>query len=283
METDFKQFICKRTRQGVQIYSTMCDFTRTLNEDATGVSFADITDEWLGGYAEYMRERICGNSAKTYFSVLKTTLKRAKMTRPKDVLTDNYKEILTAKGAKAIRCYLTMKELKKIEKYAPTSKIERAVRAQFLIGAYTGARQSDFRELTTDNINDGMLSYISKKTHIKAVVPVKPIVVELLNELNELPDVTLCYFNRVLRRMCAKIGINSPVRVFSSGEQKEGEKWQFLSSHTARISFATNLYFLGLNIVTIAKMMGHTNISQTYRYIVDENIELPEKVNVFFK
>lgn len=278
MITKFQRHINKCSEQGAQIYSLMKQYN-----GGQDVDFANITDEWLYGWGEYMTERVCGNSARTYFSIVKTALRKAKLVYPRSVMTDNFADILKVKATKSVRCYLTTDDLKKIEAYQPKNKTERAVWAQFLIGAYTGARQSDYRVMKPDNIANGKLTYISQKTHIRATIPVKPIVAELLNEVNELREVTLMTFNKVIRRICETVGVNDTVRVYKAGEQLNGEKWRYISSHTARISFATNLYLAGLDVVTIAKMMGHSNISQTFRYIAAEKIELNEAAAEFFK
>ena len=278
MITKFQRHLCKRSEQGEFVYSLMKQYN-----EGKDVDFTIITDEWLYGWSEYITERVCGNSARTYFSIVKTALRKAKLVYPRSVATDNFADILRVKATKSVRCYLTTDELRKIEAYQPKNKTERTVWAQFLIGAYTGARQSDYRVMKPDNIANGKLTYISQKTHIRASVPVKPIVAELLNEANELRDVSLVAFNNVIRRICESVGINEVVRVYRAGKQKEGAKWQYISSHTARISFATNLYLAGLDVVTIAKMMGHSNISQTFRYIAAEKIELNEAAADFFK
>lgn len=277
MATKFQRHISRSSDQGVFVYSLMKQYN-----DGEEVDFSTITDEWLYGWSEYIKERNCGSSAKTYFSIAKTALTRAKFVFPRAVVSENFSDILKVKATKAVRCYLTTADLRKIEEYEPKNEIERTVWTQFLIGAYTGARQSDYRVMKADNISDGKLTYISQKTNIRASVPVKPIVAELLNQVNELREVSLMTFNKVIRQICQTVGITDPSRVLRAGKQMNGEKWQYVSSHTARISFATNLYLAGLDVVTIAKMMGHTNISQTFRYIAAEKIELNEAATMFF-
>lgn len=278
MITKMQRHLCKNSEQGAYVYSLM----KQYNGDQD-VDFSTLTDEWIYGWAEYINERVCGSSARTYFSILKTAIRKAKLLYARSLPTENYEDILKVKATKSVRCYLTRDELQKIEAYQPTNETERTVWVQFLIGAYTGARQSDYRAMKANNIADGKLTYISQKTHIRATVPVKPIVARLLNEVNELKDISLVAFNSIIRRICRAVGVSDIVRVYRAGEQKEGEKWQYISSHTARISFATNLYLAGLDVVTIAKMMGHSNISQTFRYIVAEKIELNDAAADFFK
>ncbi|UVV52623.1 hypothetical protein NXY15_24270 [Bacteroides thetaiotaomicron] len=71
---------------------------------------------------------------------------------------------------------------------------------------------------------------------------------ELLTNLpkEEVSDPT---FNNNIRNICRKAGITEAVKVFKAGKEVEGEKWEFVSSHTARRSFATNLYLRGVRFI----------------------------------
>ena len=60
------------------------------------------------------------------------------------------------------------------------------------------------------------------------------------------------------------------------------EKWELVSSHTARRSFATNLYLSGVALEDIALMMGHgKNIETTKRYICGER-QITTRVMAYF-
>ena len=60
------------------------------------------------------------------------------------------------------------------------------------------------------------------------------------------------------------------------------EKWELVSSHTARRSFATNLYISGVALEDIAMMMGHgKNIETTKRYICAERALNPNVMSYF--
>lgn len=97
-------------------------------------------------------------------------------------------------------------------------------------------------------------------------MPLKPIVKELLTNLpkEEVSDPT---FNNNIRNICRKAGITEAVKVFKAGKEVEGEKWEFVSSHTARRSFATNLYLRGADLYSISQMMGHASVEMTQNYL----------------
>ncbi|WP_183308282.1 tyrosine-type recombinase/integrase [Dysgonomonas hofstadii] len=62
-------------------------------------------------------------------------------------------------------------------------------------------------------------------------------------------------------------GINEIIQVVQAGKPIKDEKYKFISSHTARRSFATNLYEATKDLVLVCRYMGHSNVKQTQRYL----------------
>jgi integrase len=177
-----------------------------------------------------------------------------------------------------------MKELERLERVEVKSPQEQLVLDEFLIGAYTGMRISDAREITEENMMNGTISYVSIKTGIHAVVPMKEGIAERIRRVQSNDcTISLMGFNKALRRMAKRAGLTERVTVYKAGESLKGEKWQYCSSHTARISFATNLSILGVPILDISRLMGHTDIQMTIRYIVPTQVELSNKALKYFQ
>lgn len=233
----------------------------------------------LQSFIDYMSERLSPNSVRQYAAKLKAlfNLYNEEVELPKD-----YNKVLSVKNVRSTNVWLTDNELERIISYEPKNPNESLVRTQFLLGAFTGCRHSDYIRLNNRNIVNGMISYVSVKTKSHAVVPMKPIVAELLNGLqkSEISDPT---FNNNIRNICRKVGINEPVKIFKAGKEVEGEKWEFVSSHTARRSFATNLYLRGADLYSISQMMGHSSVEMTQNYLCCGLREQSERVMDYFK
>lgn len=146
----------------------------------------------------------------------------------------------------------------------------------------TGARLCDAEKLTINNcdIDTGTLSYVPKKTPgIIVTVPVDERLKlrELLADKYRRPccnDV----FNTIIRRISKECRIDTMCTIRRRGEDVTAPKYELISSHTARRSFATNLYLAGVSIEDIALLMGHgKNIETTKRYICAER---PVSTNV---
>ena len=89
-------------------------------------------------------------------------------------------------------------------------------------------------------------------------------------------------FNKTIRSICKKCGINETTQIFHKGEDIIGEKWQFVTSHTARKSFATNVYLRCRDIFLVSKYMGHSSVDMTATYIMSVG-DAPEEVKQYFE
>lgn len=222
----------------------------------------------LQKYVNYLSERIAPNSVKTYCSKLKAVLTayNEEVALPKD-----YAKVLQIRTDASQHVYLNDDEIRMVMNYEPIKPAEKIVKNWFLIGCLTGARHSDYIRFTSKNIQENELHYVSIKTHTNTIVPLSPYVEKLIKENEEKEynnwSCSDVYFNEVLKKLIRDTGIINEVSLYTKGEFKNGEKWTFIASHTARRSFATNLYRKGVDIYTISRLCGHSSIEMTKQYI----------------
>lgn len=238
----------------------------------------DFDKDHLRLFSEVVTSNLAQSSARTVFASLKGLLGRNEelaVNLPKD-----WRGIISAKNEKTIKTFLTKKELKALEDVDTKNAYEQTVKYDFLISARTGMRISDTLAVTPENFvtyPDGRiyLDYVSKKTKVRAQVPVSERTVEMVKWVQENgAAVPLCTYNINLRKLCKRAGLTQQVRVFRAGEYVTSPKWAQISSHSARVSFCTNLAICGLDLLTISRMAGHTGIEQTERYIQRFDIKL---------
>ncbi len=168
--------------------------------------------------------------------------------------------------------YLNTKELSAIEAVElPTKELDQ-IRDLFLIGAWTGLRFSDWNQVN-DNIKDGMLHIKQQKTRHKIIIPLHSTVQNIVEKHNgDLPKVpTNQHMNRTIKEIAKMAGINEPVQTSITRGGMEittkHEKWELISTHTARRSFATNMYLMNVPSLTIMAITGHKTESAFLRYI----------------
>ena len=249
---------------------------------AAGIAdWGDLTKSKLYEFRDTLAASVCASSAKTYLAVFKGIL--ARYEDEADICKD-FRDILKIRGEKPQKTYLTDKELERLAAVPTKSDEERTVLCQFLIGAYTGMRISDIRRVGRENIADGYLDYVSQKTGVRATVPCGEKVLHCIHYVQDSGlELSTAGYNKALRRLCKRAGIRDRVKVHKAGHDLTGEKWQFVSSHTARISFCTNLAKRHAPILDISRLAGHTSTGMTERYIVRTDIDLPKSAMDYFK
>lgn len=247
--------------------------------------WSDITDRNLRIYVETLSETLCPNSVKTLCAELKAIINER--IDEEDIPSKRYAKILTIAKEDSEAVYLSNKELQRIREYEPKSDIEKAVRDVFMIEALTGARHCDSERLTMTNVNTETktIHYTSQKTRKSVDEPFHSWLVDYLpkdaDELAKRPKLGQYSFNRALRRICKNVGITKTMTIYRRGCEETAPKWQFVASHTARRSYATNLMLWGAELGLISSFMGHSSVQMTSHYIKDTP-NIPAKVLQFF-
>ncbi|WP_020605666.1 site-specific integrase [Spirosoma spitsbergense] len=149
------------------------------------------------------------------------------------------------------------------------------VRDLFLIGCYTGLRFSDYSELRPVNITYGgrILSVTTQKTAARVSIPLNPNVLAILAKYEGVPPRTMSNqkFNQYLKELGQVAGLTTPVeRTRTQGGKRStltAQKWEMLTTHTARRSFATNAFLAAVPTVSIMKITGHKSEVMFMKYI----------------
>lgn len=242
-------------------------------------TWENLTKVRLQKFVDYMAERLSPNSVSQYATKFKAVLN---LYSDEVVLPRGYAKVLTPRKVASTAVYLTEEELQRLIDYTPRNQREEYVRAIFCICAFCGTRHSDALNLNESNIAGDSLQYVSVKTKIHATVPLKPIVRRYILDRPQI-EVDDTTYNRIIRNICRKCGITDKVKIFKAGKECEGEKWEYVSSHTARRTFASLLYLRGVDLYTISRMIGHTSVKTTEGYIHAELRTDSEELMGYFK
>lgn len=175
--------------------------------------------------------------------------------------------------------YLSEKELEEMYKLdlSKNERLER-VRDLFLIGCWTGLRFSDFSTLSKSQIQDEFITVTTQKTGETVVIPIYPVVKEIMRRYkgktpNSLPrslsNVKMNEYLKELGEMVESLSNLVTLKTLYKGKEviKEYKRYQLLTTHTARRSFATNLYLDGVKPQIIMKITGHRTEAAFMRYI----------------
>lgn len=235
------------------------------------------------------------NTIPTSFSILKVWLNEA--ARQGLIKSDTYKSY-PSKSVNVDNIYLTEEEITRIYSLDIPELICKGVidakstiettQDLFIIGCWTGLRQSDLNHLEKAlfDVEAEKITVVAEKTNEKVVIPMHPYIRALyLKYKGAFPK--MCYksrFNEHLQELGRLAGINQEIII---NENRGGKvrtikylKYQLIKSHTARRSFATNLYKKGAPTYSIMKLTGHTTEANFLKYIKvskEENAQMMRK------
>ncbi len=175
--------------------------------------------------------------------------------------------------------YLTISELKKIIDIdlSKKNKSYDAVRDAFIIGAFTGLRVSDYKQLKLENLitinGYKMITVATKKTGNTVIIPIHKYVNEILKKRNGNlpPKIHENTINKLIKEIGEMANLKEEVtKVITKGGEKlklKFPKYKRIMSHTARRSFCTNAYLAGLDSIDIMAISGHKTESSFLKYI----------------
>ena len=183
--------------------------------------------------------------------------------------------------------YLSETELQKIYDLNLSARphLDR-VRDMFLIGCWTGLRFSDFSEIKPEDIRGNRIRVLTQKTKQRVTIPANLVVKSIFKKYNyQLPEaISNQRFNEYIKAVVKVAEINE---LYVKRITKEGEtqkiskaKFEFVGTHTARRSFATNMFLKGVPSSLIMGITGHVTEKEFLKYIkVDEE----QKADMFEK
>lgn len=245
----------------------------------------DITDTNLRDLREALSNGRCPSSVKTMCAQLKAVLNAYayEVHNGKDPLAIcDIAGALKVKRNTSDAVYLTQGELERLHNVNTISDNERYVKRVFMVEALTGARHIDAERISSKHCSNGSLTYRAEKTGRPVIVPVHKWLEEYLDTSDVAPVTRLATFNDLLRSLCCRAHIDGMVTLTRRGEEQQGPKWQFVSSHTGRRTFATLLFLHGTDVTTIARLMGHSDPQVTWRNYICAERQLDDHTLQFF-
>lgn len=242
-----KNSVCLSTYRRYQVFMRLMEkfegfLCRRIFPEEIGSSF--LADFYAFGREEEYTESTLNRSAE----FIKTILNFAEI---KGIRTNvRQLEVPKCKAVKKVMI-LDEKEIKKIKQSRIPKKLQQA-KDWLVISCFTGQRISDFMKFNTHQLLtiDGKkcIAFIQQKTGKEIVLPLHPVVLKIMRKYgNHFPaPMDHCLYNEQIKEIAFLSGITEPVkfrkRTGFRGKELDTEKWQNISSHIGRRSFASNFY-----------------------------------------
>ncbi|HWB26996.1 MAG TPA: site-specific integrase [Chitinophagaceae bacterium] len=172
--------------------------------------------------------------------------------------------------------YLTRDEIKRLlELDLSQNKRLDKVRDLFLIGCHTGLRFSDLAQLRDENLIDNRtkVKIRTQKTGATVIIPLTSAVKNILAKYDGVPPQVISNqkMNQYLKELgqLAEIDENILITATKGGKRQSEayKKYDLITVHTARRSFATNAYLNGVPTISIMKITGHSTEKAFMKYI----------------
>ena len=221
-----------------------------------------ITKDMIVQFVDYLQSRSVGEGAKSIYQRFKKVIRYA--IEHEVMLKDPCKEVICKVDEQMLRKdVLSLEEIQALINCHYENE-NPMVRRAFIFCLYCGLRFCDVKDLTYKNVDysNKLLKFEQNKTkgHSSAsgvVIPLNDGLLSIIGEapadgnkdvlIFDLPTYESC--SKSLRRWVKRAGID-----------------KHISWHCARHSFAVNILNNGVNIKTVASLLGHSGLKHTEKY-----------------
>jgi integrase len=267
----------KYNRYKTYTYNTLVEYFGSKQP-----TFDDIDYAFCENFIEWMSDRdLCANTRGSHVKFVKAAMNEAY----KNKLHQNTDFRSFRKETEQVDAvYLTNEEVTKVAQL-PLCGTHAIARDLFVVGCHTGMRFSDYSRLSMKDISDGVIHFITQKCKTPVDIPAHPRVLDILQKHGgAMPKLSGQKFNIYIKQVCKEAGINELVTVRKSGKHLRCEKWELVSSHTARRTGLTNMYKAGIPTYRCMMVSGHKteHVFLTYLRITQEENAQFLKDNPFF-
>lgn len=256
----------------------------------------DVSLDFKSKFEKYcIKEHYAPNTIARAIRFFKTICRHAKL---KGIELSNDLDAVTTKYVKSEHIYLTFEELEVIKSLSKDVLSDRLdnVRDWLLISCYTGQRVSDFMKFSKDKIRyeqgKPLLEFTQKKTNQIMTIPVHRVVLEILNKRNgDFPTkLSEQKYNNYIKEVTELAGLDTIIYGSKKEEVSKGKfrkvtgnfkKFELVSSHIGRRSFATNFYG-NMPTTMIKNITGHKTEAMLLTYIGKSNKDLALETFKYF-
>ncbi len=253
----FEEFVTTYRKAGVRKYryalKKFKDFVSHYQRP-TPILFRDLDHGLCNDFKEYLYSPDSGLSGETpydYFKRFKAVVNKAN--RERYLFNDPAKLVKISKPTNTIKKeILSVEELQTL---ASTPCKHPDVRRAFLFACFTGLGEKEIRGLRWSHVQNGRLKTERAKNE-------EPINFELPETARELLGVVGTYDEKIFS-LPSDVSVNKHLKAWV----KSADIHKNISFYCARHSFAILNLSQGVNLKTIAKLMGHKTTASTNKYL----------------
>jgi integrase len=259
----YREHLKNYTNKDIRLVKCSFDhFVKYVNKEV--IIPPEIDENFIKGFKNYLEEKLNGDTPYNYFTKFKQLCKQA--TRDGLFPEDPAVNVSVSRSNGLKKEILTFDEIKRL---STTQCGNDEIKAAFLFCLNTGLRFVDVKSLLWQHID--LPSNLLRKEQTKVRHSSKAAYVYI--DLNSNARAILENRKKGLRGdFIFKLpSIESSLRTLKRWTQKAGIV-KNITWHSSRHSFATNLLYSNTDIVTVSRLLGHSDLKHTQKYthLVDE-------------
>lgn len=284
---------------------------RYITETRKKIQISDVNDNFKINFENYcLIHKYAPSSISKYIKTIKTVCYHAKHN---GIETSHQLDKIKTPQYETEKIYLTFEELEKIEQIDKRKLNYNYENAKdwLIISCFTGQRISDFMRFKKEmiryernklGVSKPFIEFTQVKTEKIMTVALHPKVIEILekrkgNFPNTISDQK---YNLYIKQVCRiakieQITIGSKLKDINEEDKTEKKdsnklfrkekgafpKWELVTSHIGRRSFATNFYGL-IPTTYLINVTGHSSESMFLNYIGKSNKDLAMEITNYF-
>lgn len=271
----------------MQMKNNLLEYSKEMGYD---IQFETLTNEFRNNFIHFLRnikkyqEKTIHRKLKAFKTIIFYAID-CKYIKESD-LRINLKKF-GIPDVESEKIALTQNELNEIAALDLSSnpRLDK-VRDRFLIACYTGLRFSDFIRLNKNHIQDDYIIIKQQKTKDNIIQVLREPIRKIFEKYNyELPPpISESNFNAYIKevcKLCESLQRKQELTIYEGGKQKSIYKprYELVSSHTGRRTFATLLAEKGISLEDIASATGHKNISTLQGYVKMNQKQKADRLN----
>ncbi|MDB0040610.1 site-specific integrase [Algibacter sp.] len=259
-----------------------------------------VNGNFKNEFVDYCKsESYAQNTIQRAFVFIKMFCKHAQYI---GVKTHHQLDGLKIAREKVVKIYLSFDDLSKIENIDQEKLSKSLINAKdwLIISCYTGQRISDFMKFREEQIRfeDGnpLIEFTQKKTGKNMTVALHPKVMEILDKRNGAFPYAISdqKYNNFIKTICKIAGIDDIIVGSKMAETHPGsgvfrkqtgkyKKYDLVTSHIGRRSFATNFYSLDIPTSLLINITGHSTEAMFRNYIGKSSKDLAKETFKYFQ
>lgn len=242
------------------------------------ITLQELTADTIAGFEAWLLKQVAPNTAACYLRSLRSVMNR--LGADGHAL---FRQVSTSskKTQKRAIDFERVKTIKDLELQDDTA--EALARDTFILSILCmGIPFVDLTHLTEDNLKDGHIVYRRQKTGVEVSIAIEPCIQQILDKYSDRKN------RYLLPYLSSEYGTGDDERRYQNALSRYNYHLKMLAakvhlskltSYTARHTWASQSYKMGVHVGVISKALGHTNLQTTMNYIKELDNSEVEQAN----